>query len=149
MISDYGHMKKTTRTGTVKRYLLIAAGSLFVALGGIGIILPVLPTTPFVLLAAGCYSLSSPSLARKLERSRIFGSYLRHWRTREGIPLGTKIRAIIWLWLGLGISAAIVKTTIVIVILGVIGTIVTLHLILIKTRKEAPDEVFTTTGIDS
>lgn len=137
------HAKKT-----MKQYLLIAAGSLSVVLGGIGIILPVLPTTPFVLLAAACFSLSSPSLARKLEQSRIFGSYLRHWRTHEGVPLKTKVRAIIWLWLGLCISAAIVKTPTVIIILGVIGIIVTLHLILIKTRKEAPDEIFSPTGID-
>ena len=141
-------MKNSGERKTVKQYLLIIAGSLLVALGGIGIILPVLPTTPFVLLAAACFSLSSPSLARKLEQSRIFGSYLRHWRTHEGVPMKTKIRAIVWLWLGLGVSAAIVRTPTVIIILGVIGTIVTLHLILIKTRKEAPDEILSPTGID-
>lgn len=141
-------MKNSGERKTVKQYLLIVAGSLLVALGGIGIILPVLPTTPFVLLAAACFSLSSPALARKLEQSRIFGSYLRHWRTHEGVPMKTKIRAIVWLWLGLGVSAAIVRTPTVIIILGVIGTIVTLHLILIKTRKEAPDEILSPTGID-
>ena len=141
-------MKEKGTRKTVKQYLLIGAGGLCLVLGGIGIILPVLPTTPFVLLAAACFSLSSPTLARRLEQSRLFGSYLRHWRTHEGVPLRTKIRAIIWLWLGLVVSALIVKTLLVIIILGVIGTIVTLHLILIKTQKEVSDEVLAPTGID-
>ena len=145
-------MQKNGKRKRITHHLLIIAslaGAISHAvLGGIGIILPVLPTTPFVLLAAACFSLSSPALAGKLEESRIFGSYLRHWRTNEGVPLRTKVRAIVWLWLGLALSAAIVRTVLVITILAVIGTIVTLHLILIKTRKEAPDEVLTTTGND-
>ncbi|MDD3941275.1 MAG: YbaN family protein [Sphaerochaetaceae bacterium] len=141
-------MQKNGKRKRITHHLLIIAGFTCLVLGGIGIILPVLPTTPFVLLAAACFSLSSPALAGKLEESRIFGSYLRHWRTNEGVPLRTKVRAIVWLWLGLALSAAIVRTVLVITILAVIGTIVTLHLILIKTRKEAPDEVLTTTGND-
>lgn len=142
-------MKKDKRQRpTVKHIVLVTIGGLSLVLGGIGIILPVLPTTPFVLLAAGCFSASNKRLARRLEESRLFGSYLRHWRTNEGVPVKTKVRAIIWLWLGLGISAAIVRTTTVIIILGVIGTIVTLHLILIKTKKGESHEVFAPTGID-
>lgn len=142
-------MKKIEKTGTVKRVALSIAGSISLLLGAIGIILPILPTTPFVLLSAACFSLSSPRLAKKLEESRIFGSYLRHWRTHEGVPRKTKIRAIIWLWLGLGISAALVRTPLVMLVLGTIGTIVTLHLILIKTLKEKPDELLAPTGTDS
>ena len=111
--------------------------------------MPVLPTTPFVLLAAGCFSASNPKLARKLEESKWFGSYLRHWRTNEGVPVKTKIRAIIWLWLGLSISVAIVRHGTITIILGIVGTVVTLHLILIKTKKEETHEVLTSTGSDT
>ena len=142
-------MKKKSRKHRIKYYLLVALGSLSLALGAIGIILPILPTTPFVLLSAACFSLSNPRLSTKLEESKLFGSYLRHWRTNEGVPKKTKIRAIIWLWVGLSISAVIVRTVPVIIILAVIGTIVTLHLILIKTKKEGEHEVFAPTRIDS
>ena len=143
------NIKNKSRKHSIKYYLLVALGGLSLALGGIGIILPVLPTTPFVLLSAACFSLSNPRLATRLEESKLFGSYLRHWRTHEGVPIKTKVRAIIWLWLGLTISAAIVRTLPVIIILAVIGTIVTLHLILIKTKKEGEHQVFAPTGIDS
>jgi len=142
------HMKHN-RPKKLKKIILITLGILSLALGGIGIVLPVMPTTPFVLLAAGCFSVSSPTLAGKLEQSRIFGSYLRHWRTNEGVPKKTKVRAIIWLWLGLVISALLVRTTTVIIILAIVGIIVTLHLVLIKTKREDADEVFAPTGIDS
>ena len=142
-------MKRKTEKKTIKHIVLVIFGSLCLLVGGIGIILPILPTTPFILLAAGCFSLSSPRMAKKLEESRIFGSYLRHWRTHEGIPRKTKVRAIVFLWVGLGISAAIVKTPFIFIVLGIIGTVVTLHLILIKTQKEKPDEILTPTGIDS
>ena len=125
----------------IKQIALISLGSLSIVLGTIGIIMPILPTTPFVLLAAGCFSASSERLSKKLEESRLFGSYLRHWRTNEGVPVKTKVRAIIWLWLGLSISVAIVRNGTVAILLVIIGTIVTLHLIIIKTKKEETHEV--------
>ncbi|NCB00631.1 MAG: DUF454 domain-containing protein [Spirochaetia bacterium] len=140
-------MKKEQREKKTIKYLIlssIAFTSLF--LGLIGIFLPVLPTTPFVILAAGLFSVSDPSRAKKLEQSKIFGSYLRHWRTRQGIPLKTKMRAIIFLWIGLLISMWLVKQTLVSIILATIGLIVTVHLILIKTDKEAQSEVLKATS---
>jgi len=143
-------MGKNSKKVTAKHIALIVAGGLSLALGGIGIILPLLPTTPFVLLAAACFSIANPRMARRLEESKVFGSYLRHWRTNEGVPLKTKVRAIIWLWLGLGISAAIVRNTTVIIILSVVGTIVTLHLVLIKTqKKEDRHEILASTRADT
>lgn len=118
----------------IRRILLITLGSLFALLGAIGIILPLLPTTPFALLASACYTLSSPKLARRLEASRILGSYLRHWRTGEGVPVKTKILAILWLWLGLAISMAAARSTVVYIILPVIGTLVTIHIALIRKK---------------
>jgi uncharacterized membrane protein YbaN (DUF454 family) len=122
---------------TLRRYLLIGLGSLFVLIGGIGVILPLLPTTPFLLLASACFSLSSPTLARRLEESRILGSYLRHWRTGEGVPRRTKILAIIWLWLGLILTMVLTANPTVIIILSIIGTLVTIHISLIRNKHRS------------
>ncbi len=138
--------KEFKKRKSLKHHLLSAVAFVALALGLIGIFLPVLPTTPFVLLAAGAFSVSDPSRAKKLEQSKIFGSYLKHWRTHQGIPLRTKIRAIIFLWVGLILSMVLVQKTIVTIILATMGTIVTLHLTLIKTDKEASNEVLKATS---
>ncbi len=124
-----------------KKIVLSAIAGIALALGLIGIALPILPTTPFVILAAALYSVSDPERAKKLENSRIFGEYLRHWKTREGIPLKTKVRAIIFIWAGLFLSMFIAKSGVVYIILSVIGVIVSLHLIFIKTKKGEEDEI--------
>ncbi len=149
VIPNWKIMDSLPRKNKIKRLLLITVGVISLIFGGFGIILPLLPTTPFVLLAAACFSYASPRLAKKLENSKLFGTYLRHWRTKSGIPLKTKMRALILLWSGLIISAIIVNTLFITILLGSIGTIVTLHLILIKTNKGDSVEVLKTTGVDS
>jgi len=69
----------------------VCAGSICVGLGILGVILPLLPTTPFLLLAAACYANSSERFYVWLLTNRIFGQYIRDWRENRGIPLGTKI----------------------------------------------------------
>ena len=61
------------------RIVLTIVGLCFVALGAVGVVLPVLPTTPFLLVAAWCFARSSPSLARVLHENRWFGPLLRDW----------------------------------------------------------------------
>ncbi|MCY7296158.1 YbaN family protein [Alteromonas sp. a30] len=75
-------------------YLLTAAGLLSLALGIIGMFLPVLPTTPFVLLAAGCFAKSSPRLHLWLRNSSLFGNILVNWETKRCIPAKSKALAI-------------------------------------------------------
>ncbi len=87
------------------RALLIAAGTLCVALGALGVLLPVLPTTPFLLLAAACYIRSSKRLYAWLLGNRLFGEYLKRYRAGDGLPLGFKLWTIALLWLSLGSSA--------------------------------------------
>jgi len=70
---------------------LIAAGSTCVGLAVIGIVLPLLPTTPFLLLAAACYAHSSERFYVWLLTNRFFGQYIRDWRENKGITLATKI----------------------------------------------------------
>lgn len=122
----------------VKRVLLIVAGTLFVGLGLLGVVLPVLPTTPFLLLAAACYVRSSSRLYRWLLTNRFFGEYIRRYRDGEGIPLATKIWAICLLWLSLGSSALLAvpaRLWWVRLILLVVGLGVTNHIARIPTRR--------------
>lgn len=120
------------------RGLLIAAGTLCVALGLIGIVVPLLPTTPFLLLAAACYIRSSDRLYQWLHTNRLFGEYLRRYRDGEGIPLATKITAISVLWLSLGSSGWLFipdRLAWVRFLLVAIGVAVTVHLLRIPTRR--------------
>lgn len=120
----------------VKKTLLIVAGVVSLTLGGIGVFLPLLPTTPFVLLAAGCFAGSSPAMHRWLCRSRFFGEYIENYRTNAGVSKSIKIRAIVFLWSGLALSAAAVHKPLVRVILAVVGICVSTHLLMMKTKDE-------------
>lgn len=122
----------------MRRYMLIACGCILLALGAVGIIIPVLPTTPFVLLAAGCFSASSPRAYQFLLRNRFFGPYIAHYRSGGGITRAAKARGIIVLWVLLTVSAVAVGKLWVIAVLAAVGIGVTLHLLLIKTRPKEP-----------
>ncbi|WP_286237511.1 YbaN family protein [Neptuniibacter halophilus] len=78
---------------TVIRTLYLIAGSLCVILGLIGVLLPLLPTTPFMLLAAFCFSRSSERLHQALLNNRIVGKIIRDWEENGVIPLKAKILA--------------------------------------------------------
>ncbi|MDR2563087.1 MAG: YbaN family protein [Prevotellaceae bacterium] len=113
------------------KYFLIACGSLAVGLGILGIFLPVLPTTPFLLLAAACYAKSSPQLSAKLNNNKYLGRYIRDYRENRGIKRSIKTRVIVMLWLGLGSSILIFlfKNPWISVILACIGIAVTIHIL--------------------
>ena len=93
-----------TPTGPT-RLLPTFAGLICVALAAAGVVLPLLPTTPFLLLAAACFARGSPRLHRWLHTNRLFGAYLRRYRRGEGIPLTAKVAALVFLWLSLAASA--------------------------------------------
>ncbi|SFM01419.1 YbaN family protein [Salibacterium qingdaonense] len=83
---------------SMKKTLLIFSGSLCVVLGLIGIVLPLVPTTPFLLLAAWCYAKSSQKLYDRLLRTKWLGTYIHQYRTQRALPLKTKWTALIVLW---------------------------------------------------
>jgi uncharacterized protein len=77
------------RPGLVRGFYLLA-GVLALLLGAIGVVLPLLPTTPFVILAAFCFSRSSERLHQWLLNQRLFGPLIRDWETHGVIPLRIK-----------------------------------------------------------
>lgn len=91
------------------RGLLIAVGWLAVVLGVIGIFLPVMPTTPFLLLASACFVRSSPRFHDWLINHRYFGAYLRYYMDGRGIPRKAKIGIITLLWITITPSAVLVS----------------------------------------
>lgn len=125
----------------LKRTILIVCGTVSVGLGMIGIFIPLLPTTVFLLLAAYCYARSSQKFYDWLLNNRWFGEYIRNYREGRGIPLKQKILSIGLLWLTIGYSAWFVVSLwwVRVILLGIaIG--VTIHLVTIKTfRPEDKD----------
>ena len=119
----------------LKNLILMILGFILLGLGVVGVVIPVLPTTPFVLLAAVCFYASNKRIAAWLQRSRIFGPYIENYRTKQGVKLPLKITSIAFLWTGLIISMVIVQKTWVYIVLGIVGVCVTIHLLLIKTKK--------------
>lgn len=77
------------------RRALLALALVFVGLGSLGAVLPLLPTTPFLLLAAACASRASPTLHAWLYSHRHFGPLLRSWRDHRAIPRRAKITGVV------------------------------------------------------
>lgn len=77
----------------VKHYLLIVLGWLCVMLGAIGAVLPLLPTTPFLILALGCFAESSPRFHRMLLNNKWFGPPLAQWESTHTVRKNTKHKA--------------------------------------------------------
>lgn len=133
----YSTKKGETRARIWIRILLIAFGTIFVGLGIIGIFMPVLPTTPFLLLAAACYARSSLRFYHWLLYNRWFGNYIRNYRQRKGIPLKVKLLTITLLWLTIGVSAVFaVQSFAVRIILVLIAIGVSIHVLSLKTLKQ-------------
>lgn len=123
------------------RILFNIIGTLAVVLGLIGIFVPLLPTTPFLLLASACYMRGSPRMAHWMVSNRLFGRYLNDFQTNQGIPMKTKIVALTVMWISLSISAYVVPLPWVRPILLLIGIGVTIYLWRYKTRT--PDRAGT------
>lgn len=119
---------------TLRKVALVTAGLLAVGLALIGIFVPVLPTTPFLLLAAACFVRNSDRLYDWLIHHKWFGEYIRHYREHRAVTLQAKIVALTLLWGVIGYTAtAVVSAWWLRGLLAAIAVGVTLHLIHIKT----------------
>ncbi len=118
-----------------KKIALFSIGCLSIVLGTLGIFLPVLPTTPLVLLAGICFSASSPKIYALIKKSTFFGSYIENYRNKTGVPLHVKIKSIISMWILLAVSAFFMNKTWAYIVFPLIGTSVTIHILLLRTQK--------------
>ena len=125
---------RTSRSRFV-RYLLQGIGWLSVALGVIGIFLPVLPTTPFLLLAAACFARSSPRFYHWLVDHPRLGPWMGGYLNGEGIPLKGKVYAIGLMWISIGVSCWLVPMVWARVFMGVSAVLVTVYILRQRTLR--------------
>ena len=124
-------------SGKLKRRLFVIAGTISVGIGVVGIIVPMLPTTPFLLLAAICYMRGSQRLYNALLCNRFIGSYVKNYLEGRGMSLKTKIWTLSLLWAAIACSAVLATDSLITrIILAIVLTGVTIHIILIKTTKK-------------
>jgi len=118
----------------MKKKVFVVLGFISLALGIIGIVIPILPTTPFLLLAAACFFRGSDRAYRWLMQHKLFGEYIRNFREHRAIPLKTKIIAITLLWTTIFISIFfIVESVYLRLLLGAIAVAVTAHILHFNT----------------
>jgi len=87
------------------KIVLRIVGTLALAFGLLGIVLPVLPTTPFLLLTAYCYLRSAPNWHKRLLESKHLGPYIKNFQEHKCIPVRIKVYAISMLWITITASA--------------------------------------------
>ncbi|MBN1525326.1 MAG: YbaN family protein [Spirochaetales bacterium] len=123
----------------IGKVILIGLGFVFIGLGVLGIFLPLLPTTPFLLLAATCFARSSQKFYQLLIASPVLGKYIKNYHEGNGIPVRVKIFAISVLWTSILFTTVFLFDSIAVrIILPVIALAVSIHIILI--RKQKPKE---------
>ena len=128
---------ETVRLPGVYRYLYFISGILLVAIGVIGIFLPILPTTIFLILASACFIKSSPRANEWLRNHKILGMYIKNYQDKSGLTVKSKIFNITFLWIMISASAIFfTELWYIKVLLLAIAIGVTIHLLMIKTKKD-------------
>ncbi len=135
--ADHAAPRVREHDSPLVRGLLISAGAVCVVLGVIGIFLPLLPTTPLMLLAAACFARSSRRFHDWLLANRTFGPLIREWEKHRSIPRRTKLTAIGLMSLTLGVSIVFfVKPTWLQALLAVFGVLLAIWLYRIPSRED-------------
>ncbi|MBN1462557.1 MAG: YbaN family protein [Paludibacteraceae bacterium] len=120
------------------KYGLQFFGCLSLILGIIGIFLPLLPTTPFLLLSASLFAKSSKKFYNWLINHKYLGSYIRQFKEDKSISLHTKIISISLVWISIGYSAIYVVPLLPVkILLFIIAIAVSIHIASFKTRKKS------------
>lgn len=118
---------------TVRKLLFNVLGTIFVGLGIAGIILPLVPATPFLLLASACYLRGSDRLHDWLMNHRLMGPYLRNFKEHRAMPMGAKIGTIAVLWTSVAFSAYAIERIHVQIILVLIAIGTTTYILRMRT----------------
>jgi uncharacterized membrane protein YbaN (DUF454 family) len=125
----------------IKRTIFTVFGTIFLIMGAIGVFIPVLPTTPFLLLAAACYLRGSERLHRWLINNRVFGEFIRNYTEGRGIKQRQKIYTISFLWLMIIFSIIyVVENYLFRISLLLITLVVTIHIMILPTIKQSNSE---------
>ncbi|MEM2102155.1 MAG: YbaN family protein [Candidatus Bathyarchaeia archaeon] len=134
--SDFA--QECQKPGKIKKVLFIVVGTISLGAGIIGILLPVVPTTPFLLLAAACYYKGSRRLHRWMLNNKWFGGYIRNYLQGKGVSLKAKVFAGLLLWITIGVSAVfLVNVLIIQLALFAVAVAVSVHLVMLPTFKES------------
>jgi uncharacterized membrane protein YbaN (DUF454 family) len=129
--------QKRSESSKLRKGLFVVAGSIFLALGCVGIVLPILPTTPFLLLSAACYYKGSERMHRWMLNNRWFGNYIKNYKEGKGLSLKAKVLTLALLWIVISYSALFVVNVLIIqVILFAIAVGVSLHIVTLPTFKK-------------
>ena len=118
----------------IRKVLLVLAGLLSLAIGTIGVFVPLLPTTPFLLLSAACFFRSSDRLYQWLMNHRLFGRYIRNYREHRAMSKFSKIIILIILWATISYTAFVALPILALqIVLLTIALGVSFHIITLKT----------------
>ena len=121
----------------MKKAFYIILGTIALVIGFVGVFLPVIPTTPLVLLAAACYYRSSNRLHNWILRSKWFGETIENYQAGKGLTKNTKIRAIVLMWVMITISVVyFVENFLIQLLLLGIAFAVSLYLIRLPTYND-------------
>lgn len=121
---------------TIKKYVFLVLGTLSLGIGMIGVLIPVLPTTPFLLMASFFYLRSSKRMYNWMLNHKVFGSYIYCYMKHRGVSQKTKAGTLIFLWSTLILSMILVFMWQITIILLVVGIAVSTHIVLLKTLDE-------------
>ena len=126
------------KLSSLKKMMFIAAGTISLGFGAVGVFLPILPTTPFLLLSAACYYKGSERMHRWLLSNKLFGSYIRNYKEGKGISLTAKILTLFLLWITIFFSAFyMIRNFPIQIVLFAIAIAVTIHVITLPTFRKA------------
>lgn len=118
------------------RYAYLSAGIILVLIGVVGIFLPLLPTTIFLILASACFVKSSPKANEWLRNHKILGVYIKNYQEKSGLTLKSKILSVTFLWISISASGLLLTDEFYIrMVLLAIAIGVSIHLISVKTKK--------------
>ena len=119
------------------KVILIIFGTLTLGIGIIGIFVPGLPTTVFLLITAACYVRSSPKLYNWLINHKIYGKFIKDYEQKRAMALKHKISALIMMWVSIAVSTIFfIQSNVVIIIVIICGLIGTIVILRVKTLKE-------------
>jgi uncharacterized membrane protein YbaN (DUF454 family) len=151
------YLIETETTKSFMKYLLIFFGIMSLSLGIVGIFLPVLPTTPFLLLSAALFARSSEQLYNRLLSHPVLGEYIRDFLKEKAIPLRIKIISVSIMWIAMLCTIFFVVNKIfwLQILLSVIAAGITIHILSYKTKNRPrkneteakPNKVFLYSGL--